>query len=77
MNVISEQTVISHDTHFYFPCFPVPMVQQLLVGQGLLIIEASQSQSGTPPSVGLLWKSDQPDAETSAVQHTTLTRDRH
>jgi hypothetical protein len=28
----------------------------------------------TPQSVGLLWTSDQPDAETSAWQHTTLTR---
>jgi hypothetical protein len=31
----------------------------------------------TPHSVGLLWTSDQPDAETSTWQHTTLTRDRH
>ena len=36
---------------------------QLLVGQGLLIIEASRSH--TPHSVGPLWTSDQPDAETS------------
>jgi hypothetical protein len=28
-------------------------------------------------SVGLLWTSDQPDAETSTWQHTTLKRDRH
>jgi hypothetical protein len=31
----------------------------------------------TPRSVGLLWTSDQPVAETSTWQHTTLTRDRH
>jgi hypothetical protein len=31
----------------------------------------------TPNSVGLLWTSDQPDAETSTRQHKTLTRDRH
>jgi hypothetical protein len=37
----------------------------LLVGQGFLIIEASLSHSGTPQSVGLLWISDQPVAETS------------
>ena len=43
----------------------------------LLIIEASQSHSETPHSVGLLCTSDQPDAETSTWQHTTLTRDRH
>jgi hypothetical protein len=53
------------------------MVQQPPVGQGLLIIEASRSHSDTPHSVGLLWTSDQPDAETPTWQHTTLTRDRH
>ena len=47
------------------------------VGQGLLIIEASRSHSDTPQPVGLLWTSDQPEAETSTWQHTTLTRDRH
>ena len=31
----------------------------------------------TPRSVGLLWTSDRPDAETSTWQHTALTRDRH
>jgi hypothetical protein len=51
------------------------MAQQPLVGQGLLIIEASRSHSDTPQSVGLLWTSDQPDAETSTWQHTTLKRD--
>jgi len=39
------------------------MAQQPLVGQGLLIIEVSRSHSDTPHSVGLLWTSDQPDAE--------------
>jgi hypothetical protein len=42
-----------------------PMAQQPPVGQGLLIIEASRSHLDTPHSVGLLWTSDQPDAETS------------
>jgi hypothetical protein len=37
------------------------MAQQSLVGQGLLI----HTQLYTPHSVGLLWTSDQPDAETS------------
>ena len=31
----------------------------------------------TPQSVGLLWMSDQPVAQTSTWQHTTLTTDRH
>ena len=34
------------------------------MGQGVLIIEASQSNSDTPQSVGLLWTSEQPDSET-------------
>ena len=37
----------------------------VLVGQGLLIVEDSWSHSDTLHSVGLLWTSDQPDAETS------------
>jgi hypothetical protein len=52
------------------------MAQHSLVGQGLFIIEASRSHSDTPYSVGLLWTSDQPDAETSTWQHMTFTRDR-
>ena len=51
--------------------------QQPPVGQGLLTVEASRSHSVTPHSVGLLWTSDQPAAETSTWQHTTLTTDRH
>jgi len=53
------------------------MVQQPPVGQVLLIMEDSRSHSETPHSVGLLWTSDQPVAETSTWQHTTLTWDRH
>jgi len=43
---------------------PTPMVQHPPVGQVLLIMEASQSHSDTPHSVGLLWMRDEPDAET-------------
>jgi hypothetical protein len=35
------------------------------LGQSLLIIYATRSHSDTPQSVGLLWTSDQPDAENS------------
>jgi hypothetical protein len=51
------------------------MAQQPLVGQGLLNVEASRSHSDTPHSVGLLWKSYQPDAETSpdSTQHPQET----
>ena len=38
------------------------MAQQPLVGQGLLITDASRSHWDTPQWAGLLWTSDQPDA---------------
>ena len=41
------------------------MAQQATVGQDLLIVEASRSHPDTPHSIGPLWASDQPDAETS------------
>ena len=56
--------------------FP-PMAQQPLVGQGFLIIEASRSHLDTLQSVGLLWTSEQRDAETSTWQHTTQETDIH
>jgi len=40
------------------------MAQQPLVDQGLVIVDVSRSHSDTPHLVGLLWTSDQPDAET-------------
>ena len=45
------------------------MARQPLVGQGLLIIEALRSHSDSPQSVGLLWKNDQPVAETTHNTH--------
>ena len=52
------------------------MAQQPTMDQGLLSIEASRSHSDTPHSVGLLWTSDQLDAETSLylTTHNTLKR---
>jgi hypothetical protein len=41
------------------------MAEQLQVDQRRLIIEASRSHADTLHSVGLLWMSDQPDAETA------------
>jgi hypothetical protein len=41
------------------------MLQKPLVGQVILIVEASPSHSDTPHSVELRWMSDQPDVETS------------
>jgi hypothetical protein len=54
-----------------------PMAHQPQVGQGLPIIVALRSHSDTRHWVGLLWTSDQSDAETCIRQHTILTRDRH
>jgi hypothetical protein len=56
-------------THVHIHFFTA---QKPLVGQSLLIFEASRSHL-----VGLLWMSDQPEAETPTWQHTTLTRDRY
>jgi hypothetical protein len=53
------------------------MARQPLVDQGLLIVEVLRSNSDPLHSVGLLWTSNKPDAETSTWQHTTHTRDRH
>jgi hypothetical protein len=45
------------------------MTQQTLMGHGLFIVEALRSDSNTPHSVGLLWRSDQHDAETTNNTH--------
>jgi hypothetical protein len=56
----------------FFHCFTTPQV-----GQGLLTVEAWRSHSDTSHSVGLLWTSDHPYAETSTWRDTTATRKRH
>jgi hypothetical protein len=48
--------------------------RQPLVGQSFLVIGASRSHSDTLHSVGLLWTSGQPDAETTTWQHTITLR---
>jgi len=48
--------------------------QQPPAGQGPPIIEASRSHSDISQSVGLLWKTDRPIAETCTWQHTVLPR---
>jgi len=52
------------------------MARHRLVGQGLIIV-ASRSHLDTLHSVELLRTSDQPNAETSTCQNTTLTRDKY
>ena len=52
------------------------MVQQPPKGHGILIVEASRSHSDIPQSVGLLWTSDQSDAERDLylTTHNTIKR---
>jgi hypothetical protein len=60
-----------YEVNFFLFIF---MARQPPVGQGLLIIEASRSHSGTPQhSVGLLWTSDRSIAETYTWQHSQET----
>ena len=54
-----------------------PMGQHPPLCQGLLTVEVSRSHSDTPHSIWLLWTGEQPVAETSTWQYTTLTRKRH
>ena len=56
-----------NDDKVEIPLPPTPnKAQQPLEGHFLLIIGDSRSHSDTPHSaVGLLWTSDQPEAETS------------
>jgi len=44
------------------------MAQRTKVNQGLLTVETSRSNSDTPHSLGFLWTTDQPDAETTTWQ---------
>jgi dethiobiotin synthetase len=50
------------------------MAGQPLSGQGHLFVEASRTQSDALRSVGLLFTSDQPVADTSTRHHTTINR---
>jgi hypothetical protein len=58
-SLLHQPTINSH----FSP--PPQVAQQSLVDQGLLIIQASRSESQTLRSVGLLWTSNQSTAETS------------
>jgi len=50
------------------------MKQQPPAGQGLLIFEDLRSHSDTPHSVGILWTSDQPDADLYLTKHNNHNR---
>jgi len=51
------------------------MAQQPLASQGLLIIQASRSNSDTPHKLGIPWYSDLLDAETSTAPDRTQQSD--
>jgi hypothetical protein len=74
-NSKTHRRIIDHN-HFSYGTVS-PMAQQPLMVRDIIIMEASQSHSDAPHSVGLLWTSDQPDAQTSTRQHATLIRDIH
>jgi len=52
------------------------MARQPLLGQGPLMVQATQPHSDTPHSIEFLCTGNQPNSETSTWQHTTLKRDR-
>jgi hypothetical protein len=67
----TSSCAILHHAEFHL----FPRGEQPLVDQDLLNIETSRSQSDTSHSVGLLWTSDQPVAETATWEY--ITRDRY
>jgi hypothetical protein len=82
--ILQSHLRLNMPSGLFLSCRPIKMLyfffsttQQPPVGQGLLTIEASRSHSDTSHPVGLLWTSDQPDAEPSTWQHTRLTTDIH
>jgi len=77
------QFVTGVDTTFEISCMCLCfllMARQPLVGLDLLFEVSrshTQTHTDTPHLVGLPWKSDQPDAETTARYYSTIRRDRH
>jgi hypothetical protein len=74
-----KQKYIRHSLKI-LPILQLPPSPSAAIAPGglvLLNIEASRPHSDTTHLVGLLWTSDQPYAETSTRQHTTITTDRH
>jgi len=66
------------DTHYAkFNIFFLPWRNSPSGAKASCLPRIHDHTQDTPHSVGLLWTSGQPEAETSTWQHTTLTRDRH
>ena len=57
----------------YVSSAPPPLALRPKAVHNLLISEASNHTKRAPHSVGLIWTSDQPVAETSTRQHSILT----
>jgi hypothetical protein len=73
------QFVTGVDTTFEISCIYLCfllMARQPLVGLDLLF-GVPRSHTDTPHLVRLPWTSDQPDEETTARHHSTLSRDRY
>jgi hypothetical protein len=67
--LVSKRTAFLYSYIYIFLLWrfePIP-------GHGLPLRGAPRSHSDTPASVGLLWTREEPKAETSIWQHTTLT----
>jgi hypothetical protein len=74
-NYVSDCILPPHIKCIVYKLF-LSMAQQPLLGQGILIIQASRPHSDTPHWV-LLWMGDQLDAETSAPEYTCSPRSTH
>jgi hypothetical protein len=61
-----EPRGLRHESRIFF--FPQPRNSPYWATDSFLITKASRSHSDTPQSVGLLWTSDQPVANTSTSQ---------
>jgi hypothetical protein len=76
-NIFHDATVPSGAGPSHCPSGAGPQWGRAPVGQGLLIVESSQSHSDTSQSLWLLWRSDQLNAETSTWQYTIHIREKH
>ena len=83
--IINKQTVavlgetFDPDTFLFkvLIAFLFPVLLRPIFAARTSLIEVSRSHSDTPHTVGILWTSDHPDAETSNSQYTAVTRDKH
>jgi hypothetical protein len=74
LSFLFGSTCVTH--HILLDSHPLPHGSTALEGLRVdpFFTEVSRSHPDTPHSVGLLWRSDRPVAETSTRQHTTFKR---